>query len=159
MAQIGKSVSFNDSNRPTMTDNQSAWLGINSSELLPRKSTEDRATGGRIPFQRHCHLQCSIELFDGSLGVENQLPRTSNNSISVAEELIESPSTGRTLSIREPLAMTSTNSISVTKKREWDELDSGPIPLRRNVPFLFSPSKVVDARVATPPSLRPKRYP
>ena len=42
-AQIGKSVSFNDSNRPTMTDNQSAWLGINSSELLPRKSTEDRA--------------------------------------------------------------------------------------------------------------------
>lgn len=96
-----------------MTDNQSAWLGINSSELLPRKSTEDRATGGRIPFQGHCHLQCSIELMRGYLGnsVENSLSANDINSISVDKELIESPSAGRTLSIREHLAMNPTNSL------------------------------------------------
>ena len=38
-AQIGESVPFNDSNRLTISDNQSAFLGINSSELSADKDT------------------------------------------------------------------------------------------------------------------------
>ena len=123
-AQIGKSVSFNDSNRPTMTDNQSAWLGINSSELLPRKSTEDRATGGRILVQRHCHLQCSIELIDA-------------------------PSIGDNYVSNRPLAMTSTNSLKKNGANSTAvQFRRGGTPS-----FLFSPSKGTDARVSTSPSL------
>lgn len=39
-AQIEESVPLNDSNKPTSTDNQSAWLGINSSELSTNKDSE-----------------------------------------------------------------------------------------------------------------------
>ena len=53
---------------------------------ITKKSTEDRATGGRILVQRHCHLQCSIELIDA-------------------------PSIGDNYVSNRPLAMTSTNSL------------------------------------------------
>ena len=39
--RIEKSVSLNDSNKPTSTDNQSAWLGINSSELSINKDSDN----------------------------------------------------------------------------------------------------------------------
>ena len=40
-AQIEESVPLNDSNKPTSTDNQSAWLGINSSELSTNKDSDN----------------------------------------------------------------------------------------------------------------------
>lgn len=39
--QIGEPVPLNDSNKPTLTDNQSALLGINSSELSEGKDNEN----------------------------------------------------------------------------------------------------------------------
>lgn len=38
--RIEESVPLNDSNKPTSTDNQSAWLGINSSELSTNKDSD-----------------------------------------------------------------------------------------------------------------------
>ena len=67
--------------------------------------------------------------------------------------------------IQEPLSRSSTVGLEICSdskpllwcdkfsKREWDELDNSPIPLMRNVPFLFSPSKVVDARSENAPKL------
>ena len=40
IAQVEGSVPLNDTNKPTATDNQSAWLGINSSESSHREDTE-----------------------------------------------------------------------------------------------------------------------
>ena len=39
--QVEKSVSLNDSNRPTSTDNQPAWLGINSPEHSENKDNSN----------------------------------------------------------------------------------------------------------------------
>ena len=40
IAQVEESVPLNDTNKPTSTDNRSAWLGINSSESSHREDTE-----------------------------------------------------------------------------------------------------------------------